>query len=48
MLDFGLAKMTRPEGEVEGSDVSTSMHTTKGRIMGTLGYMSPEQVWEKN
>ncbi len=47
VLDFGLAKMTRPEGEVAGSDVSTSMHTTKGRVMGTLGYMSPEQVLGK-
>ena len=47
VLDFGLAKITRPEGEVAGSDVSTSMHTTKGRVMGTLGYMSPEQVLGK-
>src|SRR5262245_13288009 len=44
VLDFGLAKMTRPEGETAGSDVSTSIQTAPGRIMGTLQYMSPEQV----
>ena len=47
VLDFGLAKMTRPEGEVAGSDVSTSIQTAPGRIMGTLRYMSPEQVLGK-
>ncbi len=47
VLDFGLAKITRPEGEVVGSDVSTSIHTAQGRVMGTLHYMSPEQVLGK-
>ena len=47
VLDFGLAKITRPEGEAAGSDVSTSIHTAAGRIMGTLRYMSPEQVLGK-
>jgi TolB-like protein len=47
VLDFGLAKITRPEGEAVGSDVSTSIHTTEGRVMGTLQYMSPEQVLGK-
>jgi TolB-like protein/predicted Ser/Thr protein kinase len=47
VLDFGLAKMARPEGEAFGSDVSTSLHTTEGRVMGTVGYMSPEQVLGK-
>jgi TolB-like protein/Tfp pilus assembly protein PilF len=47
VLDFGLAKVTRPEGEVAGSDVSTSIQTAPGRIMGTLKYMSPEQVLGK-
>jgi serine/threonine-protein kinase len=47
VLDFGLAKMTRPEDEAFGSDVSTSLHTTEGRVMGTVGYMSPEQVLGK-
>ena len=44
VLDFGLAKITRPEGGAAGSDVSTSIQTAPGRIMGTLQYMSPEQV----
>jgi len=47
VLDFGLAKIARPEGEALGSDVSTSLHTTEGRVMGTVGYMSPEQVLGK-
>ena len=44
VLDFGLAKITRPEGEAAGSDVSTSIQTAPGRMMGTLQYMSPEQM----
>ncbi len=47
VLDFGLAKITRPEGEAAGSDVSTSIHTARGVVMGTLRYMSPEQVLGK-
>ena len=47
VLDFGLAKITRPEGEAAGSDMSTSIQTAPGRIMGTLQYMSPEQVLGK-
>ena len=47
VLDFGLAKITRPEGEAAGSDVSTSIQTAPDRIMGTLQYMSPEQVLGK-
>jgi TolB-like protein/predicted Ser/Thr protein kinase len=48
VLDFGLAKITGPEGEGVGSDGSTSLHTSEGRVMGTLGYMSPEQVLGKD
>jgi eukaryotic-like serine/threonine-protein kinase len=47
VLDFGLAKITRTEGEGVGSDVSTSLHTSEGTVMGTLAYMSPEQVLGK-
>ena len=47
VLDFGLAKITHAAGEAVGSDVSTSIHTTEGKVMGTLGYMSPEQVLGK-
>src|SRR5712671_1489277 len=45
ILDFGLAKLTRPETESGSADAPT-MHaaTEPGLIMGTAGYMSPEQV----
>ena len=44
ILDFGLAKLTRPE-EVSGADAPTVHAVTEpGLIMGTAGYMSPEQV----
>jgi serine/threonine protein kinase/Tol biopolymer transport system component len=44
ILDFGLAKLTRPEA-VTGADAPTVHGVTEpGLIMGTAGYMSPEQV----
>jgi hypothetical protein len=43
ILDFGLAKLTQPDPrDAEGSEVSTK--TAEGRVAGTVGYMSPEQV----
>jgi eukaryotic-like serine/threonine-protein kinase len=45
ILDFGLAKLTRPETESGGADAPTLHAVTEpGLIMGTAGYMSPEQV----
>ncbi len=41
ILDFGLAKLTSPSGE--HSDMCTTS-TTPGLVLGTLGYMSPEQA----
>jgi len=44
ILDFGLAKLTRPEAG-SGDDAPTVHAVTEpGLIMGTAGYMSPEQV----
>jgi hypothetical protein len=43
VLDFGLARLSRPPGAVGESD-ETETQTVPGRIMGTLSYMSPEQA----
>jgi serine/threonine protein kinase len=42
LLDFGLAKRTEPESTESMSAVKEDTHS--GRIAGTAGYMSPEQV----
>ena len=42
ILDFGLAKLGSPSGE--GPDLSTTLHTPAGLVLGTVGYMSPEQA----
>jgi len=43
ILDFGLAKLHRPQGHAETIDGATAA-TSVGQVMGTAGYMSPEQV----
>jgi TolB-like protein/Tfp pilus assembly protein PilF/tRNA A-37 threonylcarbamoyl transferase component Bud32 len=43
ILDFGLAKLSRPQEEAVASDIST-VRTTPGMVMGTMQYMSPEQL----
>jgi hypothetical protein len=44
ILDFGLAKLTRPEGDASEDAATVQVNTEPGQIMGTVGYMSPEQV----
>jgi len=44
VLDFGLAKLVRPEEKHETAVTLTSPATLPGMVMGTVGYMSPEQV----
>jgi predicted ATPase len=44
ILDFGLAKLSSPNGD--GSDLRTTsaLQTLPGLLLGTVGYMSPEQA----
>jgi serine/threonine protein kinase len=44
VLDFGLAKVLRDPGIVEGEAQTGSMLSIPGMVMGTVPYMSPEQV----
>jgi eukaryotic-like serine/threonine-protein kinase len=44
ILDFGLAKLTRPESDEAGDAPTMQIATDAGTVMGTVGYMAPEQV----
>src|SRR5581483_10737653 len=43
ILDFGLAKLVSPASGDQGKTVTFS-RTEPGIVMGTAGYMSPEQI----
>ncbi len=51
VLDFGLAKLTeRSDAESDATNAATVAHerTAEGMVVGTTGYMSPEQVRGKS
>jgi Tol biopolymer transport system component len=43
ILDFGLAKLTQPDS-IDGQTLSGFVESKVGTVLGTVGYMSPEQV----
>ncbi|HEX4950995.1 MAG TPA: protein kinase [Blastocatellia bacterium] len=46
VLDFGLAKLT--EAVTSDATTVTTLTTEQGRVMGTVAYMSPEQLRAQN
>jgi len=47
LLDFGLAKLKQPESGLEESLATRGTLTEPGAVMGTVAYMSPEQLQAK-
>ena len=44
ILDFGLAKLKQHQPDPDGPAPTLTQRTDPGLVMGTAGYMSPEQV----
>ena len=44
ILDFGLAKLARSEASPDDGATMEALPTSVGAVLGTVGYMSPEQV----
>ncbi|HJU93556.1 MAG TPA: protein kinase, partial [Pyrinomonadaceae bacterium] len=50
VLDFGLAKLVEPQtntASVSSEEPTILQHSTPGLVIGTMGYMSPEQAQGK-
>jgi len=47
ILDFGLAKVVDSKEEEQGPALTLPLRTEAGLVLGTMGYMAPEQVREK-
>ena len=44
ILDFGLAKVTKPEAVSSSESLTETVDTQAGTVLGTVAYMSPEQI----
>jgi Tol biopolymer transport system component len=44
LLDFGIAKLIRPDADPDETVSDLAHRTRTGMVLGTVGYMSPEQV----
>jgi len=44
VLDFGIAKLRDPEPDPDAGTVTTPLRTAAETVLGTAGYMAPEQV----
>jgi serine/threonine-protein kinase len=47
VLDFGLAKLMRDDSDPDSSRMETRAQTQDGIVLGTMPYMSPEQIQGK-
>src|SRR5262245_46052874 len=47
ILDFGLAKLMRHDSDPDSSRIETRVETEDGIVLGTMPYMSPEQIQGK-
>ncbi len=48
ILDFGLAKLSAPDLALDSNARTASLGTEPGTVLGTVGYMAPEQVSGKH
>jgi eukaryotic-like serine/threonine-protein kinase len=48
ILDFGLAKLTEKHSDSGLNSPTVDVHTSAGKVLGTVGYMAPEQLRGQN